>query len=127
MELKIDFSDEKQKRKLYEHLKTLKGKKWVTIDSATRSVGWNRYYWKVVVGLIADHIGEQIPMQVHMDLCLLFLPEFNREYHAGIWFERGRTSKLTNERFGEFVFKVQTWAASFLGLYIPDPHEVIDI
>ena len=57
MKLRINFSTKKDKQRLFEYLKTLKGEHWVTIDRDTRSQSQNKYYWAVVVHLIADGTG----------------------------------------------------------------------
>ena len=112
------------------HLKQMllefKGK-WIRVQFSnlrkTRSNDQNRYYWGVVVRMIADHCGyygsEELDA-LHEELKKIILPchgKFNLP---------ASTAKMNTEEFSDYVEKVRIYAAENLGLYIPDPHEAAE-
>lgn len=92
---------------------------------ASRSLQANRYYWGVVVELLAEHTG-YTPDEIHEVLKAKFLPkklavtdangEIQGEFVIG-----GSTTKLNTLEFGEFIEAIRQWAAESLGVVIPDP------
>lgn len=94
---------------------------------ATRSQYQNRYYWGVVVELIAEHTG-YTPDEIHDILKAKFIPkrlalcdgngEVKGEFVIG-----GSTRRMNTVEFGEFLTEIRQWAASELGVVIPDPNE----
>ncbi len=99
----------------------------VTIERAHahRSQKANRYYWGVVVHLIADHTG-YTPDETHQALKQLFLPkklaaagkngEIVEELVIG-----GSTAQLNTIEFGEYVSHIKQWALEKLDVVIPEP------
>lgn len=127
MKLYIDFSTKKDKLRLFEYMKGLKGKHWVTIDRETRSQSQNKYYWAVVVQIIANETGMD-KKEVHRELTERFLPRFFRDRHRRKEvMEGGRTSELTVEKFKDYTDMCVAFAGIELNIYIPDPNEVMDI
>jgi hypothetical protein len=89
-----------------------------------RSVEANRYYWGVVIKLIAQETG-QPAQDIHDDLRDRFLRKTITYTDAnGLIrereFARG-SSGLTVAEFYEFVEQARLFAAEFFGLRIPDP------
>jgi hypothetical protein len=92
---------------------------------ATRSVQQNRWYWGSVVGLVADHTG-YTPEEIHEIYKAKFLPrvmeipgtsgEVVAEFTIG-----GSTTQMNKLEFGEYCEHIREWAASELGVNIPDP------
>ena len=68
-----------------------------------------RYYFGVVVKMLADRIGDS-PEDVHEDL--------KRQFHVE------STTKLNTTEFQDYMEKIRQWAAVFHGLPIPDPSQV---
>jgi hypothetical protein len=99
-------------------------------DVATsRSAKANRYYWGVVLALIAEHTGHK-PEAIHDAMCELHLPdEHGRvEFFNKLTGERlevevdgRRSSKLSGHVFYDFVEDVRQWAQDFLNVETPDP------
>ena len=96
-----------------------------------RSLGWNSYYWVVIVprvtlgmigvGYEADELDNDI---VHEYLKQRFLSkEIVSEDTGEIIRITERTSKIGNARFKEYCERIQRWAMEFLHVYIPDPNE----
>lgn len=89
-----------------------------------RSVEANRYYWGVVIKLIAQETG-QPAQDIHDDLRDRFLRKtITYTDSAGLIrereFSRG-SSGLTIAEFYDFVEQARLFAAEFFGLRIPDP------
>jgi hypothetical protein len=90
-----------------------------------RSVAANRYYWGIVVKLIAQETGQD-PQDIHDDLRDRFLRKTVTyvDRRTGLiqerTFSRG-SSGLTVSEFYEFVEHARLFAAEFFGMRIPDP------
>jgi hypothetical protein len=94
------------------YLKSFEGKRIELVlreKRTTRSEDYNRYYWGIVVKMIADKTG--------------FEPE---ESHEALKrrFKVQSTSKLKSKEFDEYVQGVIRWAAEFLDLPIPSPNQI---
>lgn len=98
---------------------------------SVRSLGWNNYYWAVVipavragmidVGYEPDELDSAI---VHEYLKDKFLKkEILSPYKEEILTITHRTSKLSNLEFKEYIAQVQRWSTKFLHIYILDPNE----
>lgn len=96
---------------------------------ATRSDRANRYYWGVVLALMAKD-QEMTPDEVHDAMCERFLPDaqkrvefFNRLTGETLEVETDarRSSKLKGEAFYDFVERVRLFALEFLNVTTPDP------
>lgn len=87
-----------------------------------RSDRQNRYYWGVVIRLLADNFGYS-PMEVHEVLKGIFLP---KELNFGIMkvISTRSTTSLKTDEFEDYLEKVRVWANQEFGLLIPLPNEV---
>ena len=120
------FHDKGEKFKQY--LAGLNGKRvQVTVEKIkhSRTLQQNKYYWSVVVKLIAQHTGHD-PEQIHELLKQMFSPK----WHIATGNEIGSegiptsTTRLDTLEFVEYSEKCRVWANDFLGLNIPLPGEV---
>jgi hypothetical protein len=104
------------------HLQSLEGKRvTVTVEKEKRkrSNQQNKYYWGVVLQLIAEHTGED-PENIHEALKAHFAPK----HVVGNIVIPSATRYLDTIDFSTFVEKVARWAAEELGIMIPLPGEV---
>lgn len=103
------------------------GRVTITIEQERdrRSAAANRYYWGVVIKLIAEETG-QSEMDIHDDLRDRFLRKTitYTDKRTGLIHEREfsrGSSGLTVSEFYEFVEHARLFAAEFFGMRIPDP------
>lgn len=106
------------------HLSGLNGKKIELIlrrARSQRSLQQNRFYWGVVVEILADAFG-YTPEEMHEALKFKFLRIHN---------EKGQdldsvksTTKLDTKEFTDYVDTILRWAVTEYGIYIPDPGQV---
>jgi hypothetical protein len=95
---------------------------------ANRSQQQNRFYWSVVVAYLSDYTGFT-PDEMHDWLKMKFIPkklavcdgngEIQGEFVLG-----GSTRKMNTAQFTEYLEAIRGWAASELGVVIPDPGEL---
>lgn len=83
----------------------------------TRTNNQNRYYWGVVIPLIAQYCGYDDD-EAHSALKIKFLSK------KGIIPTVISTTKLDTLQFIEYIDKVKRFAAEELNLVIPDPEEI---
>lgn len=86
---------------------------------AVRSLQQNKYYWAVVIAMIADHCGMDSPEEAHEAMKWQFL----QVRYAKIVTVRSTTS-LSKSDMVEYIERIRRWAAAELNLDIPDPHKV---
>ena len=106
----------------HKHLHTLTGKRVeLTVQKLRhpRTNNQNRYYWGVVVKLIAQHTGHDSE-QIH---------ELLKQFHSPNWHLGEKaiptsTTRLDTLEFSEYTEKCRMWANEFFGLNIPLPGEV---
>ncbi len=99
---------------------------WVTVvrQQHLRTMPQNRYYFGVVVDMIASYIGESRE-DTHALLKVKFLPARDVELLDGQKLTMPpSTRSLDTEGMSSYIDQIKQWAASFLGLDIPDPNEV---
>lgn len=77
----------------------------------------NKYYWGVVVPMLADNFG-YTKDEMHDALKWLFLRKPEAEPPTV-----GSTAKLDTKGFNEYIEKIQIYAASEHSVVIPDPDE----
>jgi hypothetical protein len=92
---------------------------------ATRSEQQNRWYWGVIVELLADHTGYSRD-EMHEVLKAKFLPKRvalcdGNGVVVDDFVIGGSTAKLNKQTFGEYCEAIRSWAAESLGVVIPDP------
>lgn len=87
----------------------------------TRSLPQNKYYWGVVIKIIANHTGYTSD-ETHQELARMFL-----SYEAGNLkrFVKS-TTKLNTIDFEDYLDKCRTWASNELNCYIPLPNELTE-
>lgn len=95
----------------------------------TRGQRANAYYWKCVLGEMAEHCGHSVE-EIHDAMCEKFLPNepkrvefFNMMTGECLTVETDgrRTSKLTGSPFYDFVEHVRQFAIEFMGVATQDP------
>lgn len=111
------------------YLLTIQGDAEVIIrkPKTTRSKNQNAYYWGVVLKIISDHTGHS-ENEIHEVLKVVFLGKrIELETKNGIVHKvvGKSTTEITTVQMEEYLSKVRTWASVELGLYIPEPNEVV--
>lgn len=98
---------------------------------ATRSERANRYYWGVVLALLAKD-QEMTPEEMHDAMCEQFLPNERKRIEffsrmtgetLDVEIDPRRSSKLKGDEFFDFVERVRLWGLEFLGVVTPDPDQ----
>lgn len=88
----------------------------------SRSNQANRYYFGVVVAMIAEAMGEDDLEAVHEALKLehnYYLAKVgNKEIRVPL-----STANMETGEFNHYIERVKKWASEYLSLYIPDPGE----
>lgn len=116
-----------------QHVQRLKaGEYEIAVDEWTpaRSKQANKFYWKVVVGTVAEFMGED-RMVVHELLKLKCNPVVIVNKRTGEETIVGGTTRTGSKEFWDYVKRCQQFAAETFvddegrGLYIPDPNEEI--
>lgn len=96
---------------------------FVTIKKITRetlrSVEQNRYYWGIVIKLLADYTG-YTKEEMHEALKYKFLRYENVPGLPTVL----STTQLSTVEFESYLEQVRRWAAIEFGVYIPLPREV---
>jgi hypothetical protein len=92
---------------------------YIAPPKATRSSQQNRYYFGVVVKMIAEFCGYE-PDEMHETLAMKFL-RIEDDPILGTP-RRQRTPKTNTAEFTEYIEQCRRLGAQ-LGLYIPDPGE----
>jgi hypothetical protein len=83
-----------------------------------RTLPQNKYYWGVVVKIIAQHTG-YTSEETHQVLAAMFL-----SYESnGRTFVRS-TTKLNTVEFSDYSERCRTWAQTEMDVYIPLPNEI---
>ena len=85
-----------------------------------RTLQQNRYYWGVVVKMIADYTGHD-PDEVHTHLKYKFL----RQTDGVIEWVRSTTTLDTAE-FTDYIERCRKWALDELNIVIPSPDDITD-
>lgn len=89
-------------------------------ERSQRSTQHNRYYWGVVVKMVSEELGYR-PEEAHEALAHHLLPLGHDDARLP---GRRSTSTLTVQEFADYVEACRQFAASELGLSIPEPNEV---
>ena len=112
--------------KIKQHLLPLKGQiVMVTAEKLRkhRTDDQNRYYRGVVLKTIADNCGYRGSEELealHQEMRRRFLPK------------RGRlnipvsTTDLNTQEMTDYIEAIRDWAATELGIYVPEPNEATD-
>ncbi len=83
-----------------------------------RTLRQNRYYWGVVVKVLADHFGYTID-EMHEALKWKFLQKKDAPLPTV-----KSTTELSTVEFTDYLESVWRWAATEYSVYIPDPDKV---
>jgi hypothetical protein len=86
-----------------------------------RSLQQNKYYWGVVVEIVAEHTGYN-PHEAHQELAEMFL---SYTHENGKRFVES-TTELNTLEFEKYTEKCRIWAASELQVTIPLPNEITE-
>ena len=90
--------------------------------ATVRSVQQNRYYWGVVVDLLAAYTG-YLPEEMHEALKFKFLRVKRDKLPDTV----KSTANLSKDDFCEYIDSIQKWAATEMGVVIPDPESILTI
>lgn len=94
------------------------------IEKPKRSTRQNRYYWKILIGTLADFIGEHKD-----DVHEMMKAKFNTQSKQ-VAFEiieyGGSSKRLTTVEFEQYQEEIRIWANREFALNIPKPNEVPD-
>ena len=114
----FQISDKEKFKKYIQGLKD--GDYYLTVKRKTkaRSSRQNKYYWGIIVPMIAQEVGYDFNTEAHEALKFMFL----RQTKNGLTSLRS-TSDLKTTEFEDYMTKCRKWASEFLGLYIPLPNE----
>jgi hypothetical protein len=92
-------------------------------EGKNRSDNQNRYYWAVVIRLIAQELG----YEGKSDLERLHVWIQEQVDHVTIMHDGAKiasgTSSLSTVEMEDYLSKVRSWASSFLNIYVPLPNE----
>lgn len=86
-----------------------------------RTESQNRYYWAVVIEILASHCG-YTSEEMHEALKVKFLSD-HQEDERGL-LKVGSTAALSTDEFIKYTNRVVIWAAKELGVFIPDPGQM---
>jgi len=86
-----------------------------------RSDGQNKYYFGVVVKILANHCGYE-PEELHEALKIRFLSDRREDDHGLM--KVHSTAKLSTDEFTQYVNRVVRWAAESLGVYVPSANDM---
>jgi hypothetical protein len=126
IDILINFDSNEDKQKLFGVLKHLKGLQAISIKKhrAQRSGAQLRYYWSVVVAYVSEETGFTRD-ETHQLMGKMFLkyaklmPDGTEQY-----FVRS-TSSLTTKEMTDYIEQIRTFAITELGVYVPDPNEIV--
>ena len=84
-----------------------------------RTLPQNKLYWGFYIKIIAEHIGELYPEDLHEELKLMFNPK-DSSLTPGARFG-GTTTRMTRKEFTEYLEKIRIWAITFHNINLPIP------
>ena len=125
--IEINFDDEQDKRKLFVLLKGLSGRHSISIEKSrqSRSLSQNRYYWGVIVPMLASEFG-YYKDEMHDLLRRKFLSYTKENPYTGEteMFARS-TTKLNTADMEIYLEAIRSWALSEFAVYLPLPNEFL--
>jgi len=126
MEIIYNSQEDGDKKRLYLVLKNLQsGVYKVTLQKIkdSRSLNQNKYYWAVVVSVLASEVG-YFKDEMHMVLRRKFLGYTRTNPITGEqeMFAKS-TTDLNTQEMEEYLDAIRVWAISELDIYIPLPNE----
>ena len=120
-ELKIAFQQPEAWQKTLESLNGKRVKvviKEFKAGDNIRSITANSYYWGIVVEILRHEFGYE-KLEMHDALGLMFRQDWSKVPPTII-----KTSTMSSRDFWDYINRVQIWASTEYGLYIPDPNKV---
>ena len=88
-----------------------------------RTSDQNRYYWGVVIPILADYFGHDNPEDMHAELKELFNP-VESKIRPGVMIG-GTTTKMSTVEFmaaeDSYIERIARWAAMEYQIFIPPP------
>ena len=100
----------------------------ITKYRSKRTNEQNRYYWGVVIPILADHFGHDNSEDMHEDLKLKFNPIKSKIESQKII--GGTTTNLSTVDFysseDSYIERICRWAAMEYSIYIPPPKKGLD-
>ena len=128
IDLIINFDEQNDKKKLFDVLKILAGKKVIKIETyrQKRSFSQNNYYWGVVLRYFSDATG-YTTNEAHDVLKEKFLPKYEKANKKTGELEIFSldTKSLKTLEFEEYLEKIRTLSLNELDCLIPLPNEAI--
>ena len=128
MILQIDFAKEKDKKKLYEVLKTRKPKVYnieIKEYRKDRSGNQNKYYWGVVIKELCNHTGYNVD-EMHEVLKAKFNPKELVFKQTGESVKiGGSTADMNTLEFETYLEQIRIFALTELDVLIPLPNQTI--
>jgi hypothetical protein len=125
--IEINFDSEPDRRRLYKLLSNLSGRHTVQIEKSrqTRSLPQNKYYWGVIVPILASEFG-YYKDEMHELLRRKFLAYTRVNPHTGEeeLFAKS-TTKLNTAEMEIYLDSIRTWALSEFSVYLPLPNEIL--
>jgi hypothetical protein len=126
MEIVYNSQEEADKKRLYQVLKHLKsGVYKINIQKIkdSRSLNQNKYYWAVVVSILASEVG-YFKDEMHTLLRRKFLGYTRTNPVTGEeeMFAKS-TTDLNTQEMEQYLESIRVWAISELDVYIPLPNE----
>lgn len=95
----------------------------IEIPKKGRSSQANRYYWGVVLALIADHTGYEQD-ELHEYFKTRFNP-INFVFAGDEQVIGGSTRQMTSKQFAEYIDRIRRFAETELGMTLPEPERAI--
>lgn len=128
MILQIDFAKEKDKKKLYEVLKTRKPKVYnieIKEYRKDRSGNQNKYYWGVVIRELCNHTGYNSD-EMHEVLKAKFNPKELVFKQTGEAVKiGGSTADMNTLEFETYLEQIRIFSLTELDILIPLPNQTI--
>lgn len=126
-QVEINFDEEEEKRKLFAILKELRGKHLISVEKArqSRSLAQNKYYWGVIVPMLASEFG-YYKDEMHEVLRRKFISYTKENPFTGEteMFARS-TTKLNTIDMEIYLECIRAWALSEFSIYLPLPNEFL--
>lgn len=125
--IEINFDSQSDRARLYGILKNLSGRHIIQFEKARqqRSMPQNKYYWGVVVPILASEFG-YYKDEMHELLRRKFLSYTRVSPHTGEeeLFAKS-TTKLNTQEMEVYLESIRTWALSEFSVYLPLPNEIL--
>ena len=80
-----------------------------------RSLSQNRYYWGVVIEILAEEFGYERE-EMHEALKMKFLRKHDDTKLPTV----GSTARMNTAQFSDYIDRVMRWAATDYSIYIPE-------